>query len=142
MLGSILISDNVKARLKPYRLGRKKDPSFPPISLSCQDSDCHPSLLYLQKHLGLGTLLRLLCRRLDPWPHLLPRSCPWAAEPPCLPCIVPGMLSQCQGALSRDKARALGGTNALSFTDTWEMNFQHGRGCGKQGEVRDGWVNH
>lgn len=135
MSGLILISDNVKARLKPYRLGRKKDPSFPPISLSCQDSDCHRSLLSLQTHLGLGALLRLLHGRLDPLPCLLPRSCPCTAEPrypPCT-CMMATMLAGYQDALSRDKERDLGGTDVLSFMVTWETSFQCGRVCERQG---------
>lgn len=60
MSGLILISDNVKARLKPYHLGGKKGPSFPPISLSHQDSHSQTSLLSFCAHWGLGTQLRLL----------------------------------------------------------------------------------
>lgn len=140
MSGLILISDNVKARLKPYRLGRKKDPSFPPISLSCQDSDCHRSLLSLQTHLGLGALLRLLHGRLDPLPCLLPRSCPCTAEPRFPPCT-------CM------MATMLAGTRMLYLgtrKGTWEAQmYCHSWLLGKRASSveecakgRDGWVNH
>lgn len=47
------------------------------------------------------------------------------------------MLAWCQGALSRDKERGLGGTDVLSFMDTWEMSFQCGKACEKHS---GGWL--